>query len=238
VNATPAFEPATLTRSCAPLSLATCWLGFRDEGKIHLEILSIRRARIARLSLVRSSVRRAADDFPLVIRNCPRSRFDIRQRLTHLRHASSEAGGPPDERLNGLGFDAPILEPTTSNIDSDLRSINIHAEPLKSTDVQTTTEALAANPPMKFDLAGKFRVFNAFKLVELKLHALSLARKRVPIPSDLMGLAKDPQSSETVAQCVSVDRRKQRSFPDRVTRLKQFIVKEQRLFCTTQSTVI
>jgi hypothetical protein len=50
---------------------------------------------------------------------------------------------------------------------------------------------------MKFDLARKVRVFNArFEFVEFELHGLFLARKRVPIPSDLMGLAKEPKAQK------------------------------------------
>jgi hypothetical protein len=137
-----------------------------------------------------------------------------------------EAGGLPGERLNGLRFDTPILEPATSNTSSELRSINIHAEPLKSTDVQTTTDALAANPPMKFDVARKVRVFNArFEFVEFELHGLSLARKRVPIPSDLMGLAKDPKAQKLLRSSFQLIDENSEVSGDRVTRLKQFIVK-------------
>lgn len=48
-----------------------------------------------------------------------------------------EAGGQPGERLNALRFDAPILDPTAAR-DSDLRSIDLHPEPMQSNDVQNT----------------------------------------------------------------------------------------------------
>ncbi len=51
------------------VNLVMCCPGFRDDGKIHLELPFIRRARISRLSLVRSNVHRAEGDFPLVICN-------------------------------------------------------------------------------------------------------------------------------------------------------------------------
>ena len=105
-----------------------------------------------------------------------------------------EAGGLPGERLNAIRFDAPILEPSAGNTHSDLRSIDLHSEPLKAADVKNTAQDLDTNPPMKFDVARKVRVFNSrFEFVEFELHGLSLSRKRVPIPSDLMGLAKDPR---------------------------------------------
>jgi len=51
-------------------------------------------------------------------------------------------------------------------------------------------------PPMKFDLARRVRVFNNyFQFVELELKGCRLSRKRVRIPADLMGLARDPEVS-------------------------------------------
>src|ERR1700683_4979568 len=150
-----------------------------------------------------------------------------------------EAGGSPGERLNGLRFDAPILDPTTSNTSSELRSINIHAEPLKSTDVQATTRDLDANPPMKFDVARKVRVFNArFEFVEFELRGLSLARKRVPIPSDLMGLAKDPLAQKLLRSSSQLIDEESELSGERVTKLKQFIVKEYLINLPGYGTVI
>jgi len=90
VNTIPAVAPAAQTRSCAPFTLVMCWPGLRDEGKIHLESPAVRWARIARLSLVKSRVRRAAGDFPPVIRNCPRSRSTSALR----RHVTSSGRMP------------------------------------------------------------------------------------------------------------------------------------------------
>jgi uncharacterized repeat protein (TIGR03803 family) len=82
-----------------------------------------------------------------------------------------EAGGKPGERQNALRFDTPILSPESTATDSELRSIDLHTKPMTHADVQKTTQDLDANPPVKFDLARKVRVFNArFEFVEFELH--------------------------------------------------------------------
>jgi hypothetical protein len=84
-----------------------------------------------------------------------------------------------------------------------------------------------ANPPVKFDLARKVRVFNArFEFVEFELHGLSLSRKRVPIPSDLMGLAKDSNAQRLLRSSFQLIDENSDVSVDRVTSLKQFIVKK------------
>jgi hypothetical protein len=113
-----------------------------------------------------------------------------------------EAGGHPGERLNALRFDAPILDPAATT-DSDLRSIDLHPGPMERTEVQRTIHELSSNPPVKFDVARKVRVFNAqFEFVEFEMHGLFLSRKRVSIPSDLMGLAKDPKAQKLLMPVV------------------------------------
>ena len=95
---------------------------------------------------------------------------------------------------------------------------------MERTDVQITTQNLEANPPVRFDVARKVRVFNArFEFVEFELHGLSLSRKRVPIPSDLMGLAKDPKAQELLRSSFQLIGGNSEVSGDRVTRLKQFI---------------
>ncbi len=49
-----------------------------------------------------------------------------------------EAGGQPGEKLNALRFDVPILDPAAT-ADADLRTLDLHTEPLKSTNVKNTT---------------------------------------------------------------------------------------------------
>jgi hypothetical protein len=68
-------------------------------------------------------------------------------------------------------------------------------DPLPALDVIAAD--LQSNPPVKFDLARKVRVFNSrFQFVELEMSGCYLSQKKVPIPSDLMGLAQDEKARE------------------------------------------
>jgi hypothetical protein len=150
-----------------------------------------------------------------------------------------EAGGQPGERRNALRFDTPIFDPAACATDSDLRSIDLHTEPITPADVQKTTQDLNANPPVKFDLARKVRVFNAsFEFVEFELHGLQLFRKRVPIPADLMGLAKDPKAQKLLRSSFQLIQEDGEVSGDRVTRLKQFIVGKYLIILPGHGTVV
>jgi hypothetical protein len=151
-----------------------------------------------------------------------------------------EAGGRPGERLNAIRFDAPILDSSsTTTADPDLRGIDLHPKPIERSDLQNTAQDLDANPPVKFDLARKVRVFNArFEFVEFELHGLSLSRKRVPIASDLMGLAKDPKTQRLLRSSFQLLDESSEVSGDRVTRVKQFIVKKYLINLPSYGTVI
>lgn len=100
-----------------------------------------------------------------------------------------EGGGRPGERANAILLDAPLLRPASS----DAAILGLSPTTVDRKDFERTREDLKANPPVKFDLARKVRVFNAaFEFVEFELHGAAISRKTVPIPADLMGLAKDP----------------------------------------------
>lgn len=150
-----------------------------------------------------------------------------------------EAGGQPGERLNALRFDTPILDAAATTAESDLRSIDLNPEPMERADVQSTAQDLTANPPVKFDLARRVRVFNArFEFVEFELHGLSLSRKRVPIPSDLMGLARDSKAQRLLRSSFQLIDENSDVSGDRVTKLKQFIVKKYLINLPGYGTVI
>ena len=60
-----------------------------------------------------------------------------------------------------------------------------------------TTNDLVRNPPMKFDIARKIRVFNSqIEFVEFELRGHQIGKKKVNIPSDLLGLAKDDKTKK------------------------------------------
>jgi hypothetical protein len=148
-----------------------------------------------------------------------------------------EAGGQSGERLNAIRLDTTILEASATA--SDLRSIDLRPKLMEPADVENTTQDLTANPPVKFDLARKVRVFNArFEFVEFELRGLSLSRKRVPIPSDLMGLAKDPTTQKLLRSSFQLIDENSEVSGDRVTRFKQFIAKRYLIQLPGYGTVI
>ena len=104
-----------------------------------------------------------------------------------------EAGGLPGEKPNAIRLDTPILSPEGGVI-PHLANINVEPKPLTDTDVQKTSEDLKANPPMKFDVARKARVFNArIDFVEFELRGVLISRMTVKIPPYLMQLVRNPQ---------------------------------------------
>lgn len=72
-----------------------------------------------------------------------------------------EAGGKPGEKPNAIRLDTPILNPEKGGSVSDLHNINVEPQPLTKKEVEKTSEDFKLNPPMKFDVARKVRVFNA-----------------------------------------------------------------------------
>ena len=69
--------------------------------------------------------------------------------------------------------------------------------PLTEADVKKVDENLALSPPQPFDLARQVHVLSTqFQFVEFSLTGAALARKRVPVPQDLLGLANDPATKE------------------------------------------
>jgi hypothetical protein len=104
-----------------------------------------------------------------------------------------ESGGEAGEKTNAIRFDVPILE-ASLDAEPDLEAINLQATQLTQRAVQHTKTDLDVNPPLKFDLAQKMRVFNAvFEFVEFELRGLMIDKKTVRIPPDLMVLAKEPE---------------------------------------------
>lgn len=63
--------------------------------------------------------------------------------------------------------------------------------------IMETTNDLVRNPPMKFDIARKVRVFNSqIEFVEFELRGHQIGKRKVNIPSDLLGLAKDDKTKK------------------------------------------
>ena len=81
-----------------------------------------------------------------------------------------------------------------------------------------------ANPPTKFDLAQKVRVFNAqIEFVDFEVRGAALSRKTVPIPSDLMGFAKDPKVQSLLRSSFQLIEKDAELSGESVTRLRKAI---------------
>ncbi len=79
---------------------------------------------------------------------------------------------------------------TVEGVAPENRTIGLDA--VKPAAVERVSQDLKRNPPQRFDLARKVRVFNSrFEFVELSLQGCYISRKTASIPSELMGLAKD-----------------------------------------------
>lgn len=97
----------------------------------------------------------------------------------------SPASTPPDEGSTYGLYDQILAPPELLN------------EPLTEPEVLRLTEDLQKSPPLPFDLARQVRVLSTqFQFVEFSLLNAALARKRVQVPPDLLGLAKDPETEE------------------------------------------
>lgn len=108
-----------------------------------------------------------------------------------------EAGGKEFSRSNAIRLEAPVasLSRDSPCAMSDLRSLNLDPQAIDRNQIQAVEGELKANPPVKFDVAQKVRVFNArFEFVEFELRGVAIARKKVAIPSDLLGLAREPKA--------------------------------------------
>ncbi len=91
--------------------------------------------------------------------------------------------------------------------------------------IEDAQKDLVDNPPLKYDIARKVRVFNArFEFVEFELQGSSFSRKTVPIPADLIGLANDSVTQRLLKSSFKlIDDRGHFSI-DPIYALKQFIV--------------
>lgn len=105
-----------------------------------------------------------------------------------------EAGSTQPEHPNAIQLQAPPAEVERDvglgeNPDRD-RTVGL--EPVKESQVTAAENDLAGAPPVKFDLARRVRVFTSrFQFVELELTGCYISRKKVPIPSTLVGLARN-----------------------------------------------
>lgn len=79
----------------------------------------------------------------------------------------------------------------------DAGNATVGTNSVSPTKIMETSNDLVRNPPMKFDIARKVRVFNAqIEFVEFALRGHQIGKRKVNIPSDLLGLAKDDKTKK------------------------------------------
>jgi hypothetical protein len=95
---------------------------------------------------------------------------------------------PPPEIVKDVG-----LEPGSNGVVE--RTFGL--DPVSAKEIQDVQEDLRQNPPQAFDLARKVRVFNSiFEFVDLSVENCCISRKRVPLPSELIGLANNEEMQQ------------------------------------------
>jgi hypothetical protein len=126
-----------------------------------------------------------------------------------------------------------------SSIAEEAEDLVRGSDPVSSHVVQNAAQDLCVNPPLKFDLAQKVRVFNSqLEFVEFKLEGLSISRRTVPIPSDLMGLARDPKTQKLLHSTFKLVSEGSSVSGEGVTKLKEHIAKRFLILLPGYGTVI
>jgi hypothetical protein len=103
--------------------------------------------------------------------------------------------GPRDEAAPNallLGAPAAALEAALGFGAEGHRHQTVGLDKATTHDIGRIEEDLRANPPQKFDVARRVRVFNAaFQFVELEMNGTSIGRRSVQIPTHLLGVADE-----------------------------------------------
>jgi len=149
-----------------------------------------------------------------------------------------EAGSTEPNRPNAiqLGTPPPDLSRDVGLGDEPAKDRVVGLDPVQPQKIEAVAQDLAQNPPVKFDLARRVRVFTSrFQFVELEMTGCFVSRKRVRIPANLMGLARNPDV-EAQFQAhfnlvsrgkLKVETRRQRVITeDSLQKLRQRIVKD------------
>lgn len=105
-----------------------------------------------------------------------------------------EAGSKRDDQPNAIQLTTlphEVAQDVGLGSDPDSQR-KVGLDSVQSSHIETVKTDLQSNPPVKFDLARKVRVFNSrFQFVEFEMTGCFISKKKVPVPSYLMGLAKD-----------------------------------------------
>ena len=153
-----------------------------------------------------------------------------------------EAVGTTPTQPNAIVLDStpPAVEAAIGVGEKGREEQKIGLSNVKAETIQNVKNELINNPPQKFDLARKVRVFNSrIEFVELKTEGHQIARKKVNIPSDLVGLAKDEKTKRLLHNSFQlIDNQNVELSGEQITKLKDFIVKKYLIILPHYGTVI
>ncbi|OQZ00305.1 MAG: hypothetical protein B6D41_00170 [Chloroflexi bacterium UTCFX4] len=139
-----------------------------------------------------------------------------------------EAGTTQSEHPNAVTlFSAPlnILEDLGQS-ESGVQSQTIGLDTVTPKQIEQVKNDLHKNPPVKFDIARIVRVFSTqFEFVEFELKGGRLQQKRVPISSDLMGLARDDKTKRLLKSSFRLVDETGPFSANSVSKLKEYITK-------------
>lgn len=105
-----------------------------------------------------------------------------------------EAGSNQPQRPNAIQLQSPPMELARDMGlgEKGLLDRVVGMNPVLARQIEDVRADLKNVPPVKFDLARRVHVFTSrFQFVELEMTGCFVSRKRVPIPSSLVGLARD-----------------------------------------------
>lgn len=152
-----------------------------------------------------------------------------------------EAGSTRQNHPNGIRLDN-LPRNVARDVglgENGVEDQNIGLEKAPSEKIQKVADDLRTNPPVKFDIARKVRVFNAFfEFVEFELRGCFISRKMVPIKSDLMGLTKDKKAQEKLRSSFKLIDEDSKLSDKQITDLKNTIAKDHLITLRGYGTVV
>jgi len=150
--------------------------------------------------------------------------------------SSSQFPRPNAIRFEGSAGPDPDL---ASNLLSPAEDLFQGGEQVSSARIEAVAKDLSANPPQEFDLAQKVKVFNAqLEFVELTLTGFSISRMTVPIPPDLMGLARDEQMQNLLRSTFKLIGAGSKVSGEGISELKEQIAKHYLIVLPGYGTVV
>ena len=139
-----------------------------------------------------------------------------------------EAGPTSADTPNAVVFEGtpPEIERDLGHGEDGIKSQVVGLDKATAADVQKVEGDLKMNPPQKFDIARTVRVFNAnFEFVEFEMTGTHIGRKTIPIPAELMGLAKDEQTKHRLKATFRIVDERDSLSGERLQRAKAWLVK-------------